>query len=117
MKFFKKVFDHEYKQLEMFKEKANQVLALENKFSKLSDEQLKGKTKEFKERLKNGETLEDILVEAFATVREVAYRVNNEKPYFVQVVGGLAIHYGNIAEMRTGEGKTLTSTMPAYNYC
>ena len=114
MKFFKKVFDHEYKQLEMFKEKANQVLALENKFSKLSDEQLKGKTKEFKERLKNGETLEDILVEAFATVREVAYRVNNEKPYFVQVVGGLAIHYGNIAEMRTGEGKTLTSTMPAY---
>ena len=114
MKFFKKVFDHEYKQLEIFKEKANQVLALENKFSKLSDEQLRDKTDEFKKRLKNGETLEDILVEAFATVREVAYRVNNEKPYFVQIVGGLAIHYGNIAEMRTGEGKTLTSTMPAY---
>ena len=114
MKFFKKVFDHEYKQLESFKEKANQVLALESKFSKLTDDELKSKTNEFKERLKNGETLEDILVEAFATVREAAYRVNNEKPYYVQVIGGLAIHYGNIAEMRTGEGKTLTSTMPAY---
>ena len=114
MNFFKKIFDHEYKELESFKVKANEIIALEDEYSKLSDEKLKAKTNEFKERLKNGETLEDILVEAFATVREAAFRVNNTKPYYVQVVGGLAIHYGNIAEMRTGEGKTLTSTMPAY---
>ena len=75
---------------------------------------LKAKTEEFKERLKNGETLEDIKVEAFAVAREAAYRVIGEKPYFVQILGGLAIHYGNIAEMKTGEGKTLTSVMPAY---
>ena len=81
---------------------------------KLSDEELKNKTQEFKDRLKNGETLEDIKVEAFAVVREAAYRVIKEKPFKVQVIGGFAIHYGNIAEMKTGEGKTLTSTMPAY---
>ena len=114
MNFFKKIFDHEYKELESFKVKANEIIALEDEYSKLSDEKLKAKTNEFKERLKNGETLEDILVEAFATVREAAFRVNNTKPYYVQILGGLAIHYGNIAEMRTGEGKTLTSTMPAY---
>ena len=114
MNFFKKLFNHEYKQLELFKKQADKVIALEDEMSKLSDEELKGKTEEFKNRLKNGETLEDILVEAFATVREAAYRVNNEKPYYVQILGGLAIHYGNIAEMRTGEGKTLTSTLPAY---
>ena len=82
--------------------------------SKLSDAELKSKTQQFKERLQNGETLDDILVEAFAVAREAAYRVIGEKPYYVQVIGGLAIHYGNIAEMKTGEGKTLTSTMPAY---
>ena len=114
MNFLKKIFDHEYKQLENFNEKAKKIVALEEKYSKLSDEQLKNKTTEFQKRLKNGETLEDILYEAFATVREAAFRVNKEKPYFVQIVGGLAIHYGNIAEMRTGEGKTLTSTLPAY---
>ena len=114
MKFLKKLFDHEYKELEKFKEQANLIVAKDEEYSKLSDEQLKNKTKEFKERLKNGETLEDILVEAFAVAREAAYRVIGEKPYYVQVIGGLAIHYGNIAEMKTGEGKTLTSTMPAY---
>ena len=82
--------------------------------SKLSDEELKNKTSELKERLANGETLDDILVEAYAVVREADYRVIGEKPYFVQILGGLAIHYGNIAEMKTGEGKTLTETMPAY---
>ena len=81
---------------------------------KLSDEELKHKTVEFKERLKNGETLEDIKVEAFATAREACARVIGERPYKVQLLGGLAIHYGNIAEMKTGEGKTLTSVMPAY---
>ena len=114
MKFFKKIFDHEYKELEKFKLIANDVVALEKEYSKFSDEQLKNKTVEFKERLKNGETLEDIKVEAFATVREAAYRTIGEKPFYVQILGGLAIHYGNIAEMKTGEGKTLTCTMPAY---
>ena len=114
MKFLKKLFDHEYKELEKFKVQANLVLEKEEEISKLTDEELKGKTNEFKERLKNGETLEDILVEAFAVAREAAYRVIGEKPYYVQIIGGLAIHYGNIAEMKTGEGKTLTSTMPAY---
>lgn len=114
MKFLKKLFDHEYKELEKFKEIAIQIDDLDEEMSKLSDKKLKAKTEEFKERLKNGETLEDIKVEAFAVAREAAYRVIGEKPYFVQILGGLAIHYGNIAEMKTGEGKTLTSVMPAY---
>ena len=114
MKFLKKIFDTEYKELEKFKKLASQVIALDEEYSNLTDEELKNKTIEFKERLKNGETLDDIKIEAFATVREAAYRVINEKPFFVQIVGGFAIHEGNIAEMRTGEGKTLTSTMPAY---
>ena len=114
MNFLKKLFDHEYKELEKFKEQANLVMAKDEEMTKLTDEQLKNKTIEFKERLNNGETLEDILVEAFAVAREAAYRVIGEKPYYVQIIGGLAIHYGNIAEMKTGEGKTLTSTMPAY---
>ena len=114
MNFLKKLFDHEYKELEKFKEQANLVMAKDEEMTKLTDEQLKNKTIEFKERLANGETLEDILVEAFAVAREAAYRVIGEKPYYVQIIGGLAIHYGNIAEMKTGEGKTLTSTMPAY---
>ena len=80
----------------------------------MSDEELKGKTAEFRERLAKGETLEDIKVEAFATAREAAYRMIGEKPYRVQLIGGLAIHYGNIAEMKTGEGKTLTTILPAY---
>lgn len=114
MKIFRKIFDHEYKELQKFESIAREIEALDDEYSKLSDESLKNKTNEFKERLKNGETLEDIKVEAFATVREAAYRTIGEKPFFVQILGGLAIHYGNIAEMKTGEGKTLTCTMPAY---
>ena len=114
MKLLKKIFDHEYKELEKFKKIANEIEALDDEYSKLTDKQLKNKTEEFRKRLEEGETLEDIKVEAFATVREAAYRVLGEKPFFVQLVGGLAIHYGNIAEMKTGEGKTLTSTLPAY---
>ena len=114
MKFFKKLFDHQYKEIGRFTDLANQVVALDDEISKLTDEELKGKTDEFKNRLKNGETLEDIKVEAFAVVREAAHRVIGEKPYPVQIIGGFAIHYGNIAEMKTGEGKTLTSTLPAY---
>ena len=114
MNFLKKIFDHEYKQLESFKKVADQVMALDEEMQKLTDEQLKNKTQEFKDRLANGETLEDIKVEAFAVVREAADRVIGEKPFYVQILGGLAIHGGNIAEMKTGEGKTLTCTMPAY---
>ena len=114
MSLFKKLFNHEYKELERFKKIADEVIALDEEYSKLTDKKLKNKTKEFKERLANGETLEDIKVEAFATAREAAFRVIGEKPYYVQIIGGLAIHYGNISEMKTGEGKTLTSTMPAY---
>ena len=114
MNFFKKIFDHEYKELEKFKQIADAIDALDEEMSKLTDKQLKGKTNEFKERLQKGETLEDIKVEAFAVAREAAYRVIGEKPYYVQLLGGLAIHYGNIAEMKTGEGKTLTSILPAY---
>ena len=114
MKFLKKIFDHEYKELESFKKIADDVMALDEEISKLSDKELQAKTEEFKKRLENGETVEDIKVEAFAVAREAAFRVIGEKPYYVQILGGLAIHYGNIAEMKTGEGKTLTCTMPAY---
>lgn len=114
MKFLKKIFDHEYKELETFKKIADQVVALDEEMSKLTDKQLQSKTEEFQKRLKEGETLEDIKVEAFAVAREAAFRVIGEKPFYVQILGGLAIHYGNIAEMKTGEGKTLTCTLPAY---
>ncbi len=114
MKFFKKIFDHEYKQLQKFRAIADKVMDLEEEYIALSDDELKAKTEEFKKRLADGETLEDIKVEAFATAREAAYRVIGERPFYVQILGGLAMHYGNIAEMKTGEGKTLTATMPAY---
>ena len=112
--FLKKLFNHEYKELEKFKHIADKIDALDEEYSKLSDKALKNKTKEFKERLANGETLDDILVEAFATAREAAWRTIGEKPFYVQLLGGIAIHYGNIAELKTGEGKTLTTVLPAY---
>ena len=114
MGLFTRLFDHEYKELKKFESLADKIVALDENYQKLSDEELKNKTEEFKKRLANGETLEDILVEAFATAREAAYRVIGEKPFYVQILGALAIHYGNIAEMKTGEGKTLTSVLPAY---
>lgn len=114
MSFLKKIFDHEYKELTKFQKIADEIEKLDVEMSGKSDKELKAKTVEFQERIKNGETLEDIKVEAFAVAREAAFRVIGEKPYYVQILGGLAIHYGNIAEMKTGEGKTLTSTMPAY---
>lgn len=113
-KIFKKLFDNEYKELERFKGIADQIEALDEEVSKLSDSELKEYTKIFKKRLADGETLDDILVEAFAVCREAAYRALGMKPFYCQILGGLAIHYGNIAEMKTGEGKTLTATMPAY---
>lgn len=80
----------------------------------LSDDELKHKTVEFKERLKNGETLDDIMPEAYAVVREASYRVLGMKQYRVQLIGGIVLHQGRIAEMKTGEGKTLVATLPAY---
>ena len=111
---FKKLFDNEYKELKRFNEIATKIDALDSEYSKLSDKKLAAKTNEFKKRLEDGEDLEDILIEAFATIREAAYRIIGEKAYFCQLLGGLAIHYGNIAEMKTGEGKTLTTIFPAY---
>ncbi|WP_459589506.1 preprotein translocase subunit SecA [Corynebacterium camporealensis] len=93
---------------------ADEVIALEDDYAQLSDEELKAKTDEFKERLAGKEEMNDILLEAFATVREAAWRVLGQKHYKVQVMGGAALHFGNVAEMRTGEGKTLTSLLPAY---
>ena len=111
---FKKLFDNEYKELKRFNEIATKIEELDGEYSKLSDKKLAAKTDEFKKRLEDGETLDDILLEAFATIREAAYRIIGEKAYFCQLLGGLAIHYGNIAEMKTGEGKTLTTIFPAY---
>ena len=114
MGILKKLLDHEYKELRKFTKIANQVMDLDEEYSKLTDTELQSKTEEFRERLSNGETIEDILVEAFAIAREACFRVIGEKPFYVQILGALAIHYGNIAEMKTGEGKTLTSVLPAY---
>ena len=92
----------------------DKVMALEEPYKKLSDDELRAKTQEFKTRLAGGETLDDLLPEAFATIREAASRVLGMRPYRVQVVGGLVLHQGRIAEMKTGEGKTLVAILPAY---
>ena len=113
-KVLKKMFDNEYKELNRFKVIADQIDALDEDMQELSDKELREYTDRFKERLEEGETFEDILVEAFAVCREACYRAINMKPFYVQLLGGLAIHYGNIAEMKTGEGKTLTCVLPAY---
>ena len=114
MSLFKKLFDHETKQLKRFKKLADEIEALDEEMQKLTDTELKAKTEEFKNRLNNGETVDDILVEAFAVAREACFRVIGEKPFYVQLLGACAIHFGNIAEMKTGEGKTLTCVLPAY---
>ena len=88
----------------------DKIEALDGSMSKLTDEELKNKTVEFKERLANGETLDDILVEAFATVREASWRVLQMKHYREQLIGGIVLHQGRIAEMKTGEGQTLVAT-------
>ena len=101
-------------QLKKLKKPVDEVMALEEEYRALTDEQLQAKTEEFRERLRNGETEDDILPEAFATVREAADRVLGIRPFRVQVLGGIVLHQGRIAEMKTGEGKTLVATMPAY---
>ena len=110
----KRLFDDGLRELRKDLKIADKVLALEPEIQKLSDEELQAKTPYLKQLLSEGKTLDDILVEAYAVVREAAYRVTQKKPFKVQVAGAIAIHGGNIAEMKTGEGKTLTAVMPAY---
>ena len=115
MGLFKKLFgDYSSKEIKRIGGLKDKVLSLEAEYSALSDEQLQGKTPEFKERLAKGETLDDILPEAFAACREAAWRVLGMKHYPVQILGGIILHQGRIAEMKTGEGKTLVATLPAY---
>lgn len=110
-KIFGTYSDRELKKIEPL---VNKVMSLEGEMEKLSDTELKDKTEEFKNRIKNGETTDDLLPEAFAVVREAAWRVLGMKHFRVQVIGGIVLHQGRIAEMKTGEGKTLVATLPAY---
>ncbi len=114
MGLIKRLVDTEYKELKRFRKIADEIDALDEEYSKMSDKELAGMTDKLKQELKDGKTLDDIIVPAFATAREAAYRKIGEKPFYVQLLGGLAIHFGNIAEMKTGEGKTLTTVLPAY---
>ncbi len=114
MGILEKLFNSDVKQLETIKKQAYQVDALAQSTAALSDDELKAKTVEFRDRLSKGETLDDLMVEAFAVAREAAKRVIGEYPYLVQIMGGIVLHQGDIAEMKTGEGKTLTSVLPVY---
>ena len=114
MKLFKNIFNSEKKELKRLRSIVEKVNSLEESVKNLSNEELARKTTEFKNRLKNGETLDDILVEAFAVVREVARRTVGMRHFDVQIMGGVVLHEGKIAEMKTGEGKTLVATLPIY---
>ena len=115
MGLFTKVFGtYSQRELKSIYPIVDKIIALEDEYKQLTDAELQAKTPEFKERLANGETLDDILPEAFAAVREAADRVLGMRPYPVQLVGGIVLHQGRIAEMKTGEGKTLVATLPAY---
>ena len=118
MGLFSKIMgSHSDRELKQIYPIVDQIEKLDPQMSALSDDELRGKTQEFKDRLQKGETLDDILVEAFATVREAAYRAIGLKHYRVQIIGGIILHQGRIAEMKTGEGKTLVSTLPALSEC
>ncbi len=115
MKIFDKIFGtHSEREIKRIKPITDNIVALDESMQALSDSELRGKTDEFKKRLAEGETLDDILVEAYATVREAASRVLGEKHYYVQLITGVILHQGRISEMKTGEGKTLACTCPAY---
>ena len=115
MKVLEKIFGtHSEREVKLLWPVVKKIEALRPQMVEMSDEQLKAQTQKFKERLAAGETLDDILPEAFATVREAARRVLGMEHYPVQLIGGIVLHQGRIAEMRTGEGKTLVSTCPAY---
>ncbi|SHJ57375.1 preprotein translocase subunit SecA [Paramaledivibacter caminithermalis] len=112
--FLKSLVNSHDKKIGQLEKRAEKILRREAEIEKLSDEELRNKTEEFKNRLENGETLDDILEEAFAVVREASYRVLGMKHFPVQLIGGMVLHNGDIAEMKTGEGKTLVATLPAY---
>ena len=115
MNVFEKMFGtHSERELKRITSIVDKIESLRSDMQALSDEELRGKTKEYKNRLQEGATLDDLLPEAFATVREAAKRVLGMEHYRVQLIGGIILHQGRIAEMRTGEGKTLVSTLPAY---
>ena len=109
-----KLFDFNKKELKRLEKIADKVEALADQMAALSDDELKANTEKFKQRYENGESLDDLLPEAFATAREASKRVLGMYPFRVQIMGAAALHEGNIAEMKTGEGKTLTSTMAVY---
>lgn len=112
--FFRKLIENDKKEIKRLDQMANKIEMLADQMSALSDEELRAKTDEFRQRYQQGETLDELLTEAFAVVREAAKRVLGLYPYHVQLMGGIVLHDGNIPEMRTGEGKTLTATMPVY---
>lgn len=112
--FLKRIFENDKAEIKSLEKQADKIIALESTMAALSDEELRNKTAEFQERYQKGETLDQLLTEAFAVVREAAKRVLGLFPYKVQLMGGITLHKGNIAEMKTGEGKTLTATMPVY---
>ncbi len=115
MGLFTKLFGtHSQRELKKIQPTVDKIIALEGQYTALSEEELKGKTAEFKDRLTQGETLDDLLVEAFAAIREAAWRVLGMRPYPVQLIGGIVLHQGRIAEMKTGEGKTLVAILPCY---
>ena len=115
MNIVNKVFGtHSERELKRINDTVDKIESLRPSMMELSDEQLREKTKEYKKRLQEGESLDDLLPEAYATVREAARRVLNMEHYRVQLIGGIILHQGRIAEMKTGEGKTLVSTLPAY---
>ena len=114
MGFLKNLFDDNARDIKKYQKKVDKINGLEAEFQALSDERLAAKTQEFKQRLDQGETLDDILPEAFAVVREASKRVLGQRHYDVQLIGGMVLHDGRIAEMKTGEGKTLVATLPAY---
>ncbi|EOT30105.1 preprotein translocase subunit SecA [Enterococcus saccharolyticus] len=112
--FFRTLIENDKKEIKRLDQMANKIETLADQMSALSDEELRAKTDEFRQRYQQGETLDELLTEAFAVVREAAKRVLGLYPYHVQLMGGIVLHDGNIPEMRTGEGKTLTATMPVY---
>ncbi|NLO96537.1 MAG: preprotein translocase subunit SecA, partial [Peptococcaceae bacterium] len=114
MGFLKNIFDNNARELKKYQKKVDIINGLEPEFEGLSDDRLAAKTQEFKQRIERGETLDEILPEAFAVVREAAKRVLGQRHYDVQLIGGMVLHDGRIAEMKTGEGKTLVATLPAY---
>ena len=114
MSFFSKLFDPSAGEIKRLNKIVDKIDSFEEEHKALTDEQLRGKTVEFRERLKNGETMDDLLPEAYSVVREATCRVTGKRQFRVQMLGGIVLHQGRIAEMKTGEGKTLTATMPAY---